>query len=233
MLSRGAASSFAALLSLGWVASCEAFEGSSAPPPAAGDAASPVADGAPSVDGGAGDGPSGGDGGVAPDGAGDAAVGRVVFVTSAELAPDFGAAAGAAAACAADAAGRFPGATWTAWLGIAGTPSVGERVGLTVGPWRLPSGAPVAATTQDLVASNLLAAIDEDASGTKVAPSDVWTGVKSDGSANLANHCDNFQSLEAIYLATFGRTDKKDSGWMFNVPAKSCATKGRLYCLQR
>lgn len=57
--------------------------------------------------------------------------------------------------------------------------------------------------------------------------------MKSDGSANLANHCDNFQSLEATYLATFGRTDKKDSGWMFNVPAKSCATKGRLYCLQR
>ncbi len=173
---------------------CDAFDASVTEGPA--DAGQGRADDAAAqADAAVGDARGADDGAVVVDAGPDAAVPHVVFVTATEYAPDFGSAAAAATVCAGEAAARYPGATWTAWLGIAGALPVGARVGLGVGPWRLPSGAAVARTTQDLVNGELDGPIDEDASGAKVPPSDVWTGVKSDGTSAVDNRANTWPLL--------------------------------------
>jgi hypothetical protein len=98
------------------------------------------------------------------------------------------------------------------------------------GPWRLPSGKLVADSTLQLADGVMKAPIDETADGAKIG-TDVWTGLTSD--ATRSANCEDWTLATGDSVASIGRSDAADIGWIATLTPKPCDQRAHFYCFEK
>jgi hypothetical protein len=153
--------------------------------------------------------------------------GRLVFVTSAQMAGNLGGVAGADQTCTMYAANAGLGGAWTAWVTTAASPASSRLT--SAGPWYLVTGERVAATKSTLAgATTLDRAIDRDEHGVQRINSPVWTGVSSGG---MGGDCTNWTSTFVSMSGATGDTQYASFSWQ-QFSSAACSTAHRLYCFE-
>ena len=177
------------------------------------------------------------------------AVSRIVFVTAATLASNFGGAPQADMACtnAAKAAGLHGanGNGYKAWLSTSQTDAA-TRLNHSLLPYKLVDGTVVAGNWTQLTSGTLLHAIDLTETGATASQTSitscagngawVWTGTKPDGSqasgGNASQYCNDWSALDV--QAQVGSATATSSEWTQSSCMAPCgATKAGLYCIEQ
>jgi hypothetical protein len=156
---------------------------------------------------------------------------RVVFATSTTSSGNgLGGVAGADARCQARADGsthvRVRGKRFRAWISTKQS-AVKDRLVHGTAPYKLPSGAIIAASFADLTDGSLLEGIDEDENGANVG-GNAWTGSNADGTLG-PDECDGWTASGTNGRA--GNVGGKGAGWSDGTNA-SCGQSFRLYCFE-
>ncbi len=164
---------------------------------------------------------------------------RIVFVSKAAFAADFGGVGPADAACQAEAAASNlrNAPRFVAWLSIADSDggvivSPGRIAG--DGPYAVPSGRVVAQDHDALFAAQLAllkSGVDEEADGVPAKERRVWTGSTAKGTPE--NDCRGWTS-KGPSLGTYGLSGRLDATWIFagDVVCSDAKAEYRLYCVE-
>jgi hypothetical protein len=154
-----------------------------------------------------------------------------VFVSSAELEPDFGSAVMGDATCQGIADGASLGGTWMAWLSDdASSPS--QRFTQSTVPYALLDGTVIASSFGDLVDGQLSAPLNRDETNTQVA-ADVyaWTGTEPDGTASTSDNCMNW-TVAIASPGVRGSTASTGATWTSD-GVNGCFFPQHLYCFEQ
>jgi hypothetical protein len=168
--------------------------------------------------------------------------GKRVFVTSTDIAANFGGIAGANSICqnAATVAGLT--GTFKAWVGDSVSGPATNFTHPTVPYYKFDgvSSVTVANGWADLTDGTLAAPIDRDEYGVQWTPYGVWTSVNPDGTPCGSNHCFDWTTTSVAVGGRQGVTSETSSFWtvnsgfgcMFDAPACN-TTLTRVYCFEQ
>jgi hypothetical protein len=160
--------------------------------------------------------------------------GQYVFVTSVELAPDFGGTEGADELCAKAAEKVGLGGTWLSWTADSESSPV-IRFAQSQQPYRLLDDTVVAESWTMLTSADttpLAHGIDMDQNHAAVGAVQVWTGAKPWGEY-VHTSCENWTGgSTADATGDYGTAGETGYGWSWKGMAP-CTTKGHLYCFQQ
>jgi hypothetical protein len=158
------------------------------------------------------------------------ATGRVAFL-SASWVPS-GGLAGADAACQQEAMGAGLPGMYRALLAT-DQASAGSRMNLAGTPWVRTDGIPLVAKPSDLIALNLLSALDVAADGKTYLVRSVWAGAVDLGTQSPMKSCSGWTSGSSNLMTPIGFASASRSNFFVSGYSDTCAGADGLYCLQQ
>lgn len=153
-----------------------------------------------------------------------------VFVTSTTYDGNLGGLSGGDAKCNTVAVGAAIGGTWTAWLSDDTTNAL-DRI-TDVGPWYLIDETTLVANNKTTLVTTLVNPIGNTELGAIIGAAIVWTGTKSDGSADSLL-CANW-TTNSSGTGTTGRANQANGSWT-SAQTTLCSSSltGHLYCFEQ
>ena len=147
--------------------------------------------------------------------------GMFAFVTDSTFTGNIGGTSGGNTDCQTEATSAGLPGTYKAWLSTATTnDNPAGSFTQSTEPYILPDGTEIAADWTGLISGTLMHAIDEDASGTAVSSTLVWTGTTATGTA-ATDKCQNFASASSGANGGVGSDSGTDATWTIDPTAPS------------